>query len=241
MTCAWLWLKWAELRKSSVSLSCPGQPDPVTRQVTTTGGRSGCSVWPHCHWVSQCVLCSPQCDAVSAFGPVELATAGFSHALHRFQSSHARVEKPLFTIGLNDLWQYPHLVWPVRRNRRPGCGSGRMLTTTWSHRWQLGARWGPNVGNCSNNDTTVRLTKVTTPPWHPNTPYTNTYLLTQTHKHLRMHSSIHIDTYILYWLKITRALLSLERTINLIQGRGGREGGEGVREGGRDDCYRYVQ
>ena len=80
------------------------------------------------------------------------------------------LDKPLFTIGLKDLWLYPHLVWPVRRNRCPECGRGRMLTTTWSHRWQLGARWGPKVGNCPKKDTTVRLTKVTTPPWHPNTP-----------------------------------------------------------------------
>ena len=35
--------------------------------------------------------------------------------------------------------------------------------------------------------------------------------------------------------KETRALLRLERTMNLIQGRGGREGGEGCRErGGRE-------
>ena len=51
----------------------------------------------------------------------------------------------------------------------------------------------------------------------------------------------------------TRALLRLERTMNLFggrEGRGGREGGKeggclGGREGGRDDCYtysnRYVQ
>ena len=44
----------------------------------------------------------------------------------------------------------------------------------------------------------------------------------------------------------TRALLRRERTMNLIQGRGGEGGEEGGRErGGRDDCYtysnRYVQ
>ena len=90
--------------------------------------------------------------------------------LRRLQSSHARVGKPLFTVGLNDLWLYPHLVWAVRRNRWPGCGRGRMLTTTWSHRWQLGARWGPKVGNCLKKDTTVRLTRGTTPPRHPQHP-----------------------------------------------------------------------
>ena len=62
--------------------------------------------------MSQCALCSPQCDAVSAFEPVELATAGFFCVLRRFQSTHARVDKPLFTIGLNDLWLYP--AWFVR-------------------------------------------------------------------------------------------------------------------------------
>ena len=117
------------MRRSSASLSRPGQPDPVARQVNTTGGTSGCSGSPHCPCVSQCDLCSPQCDAVSAFEPVELATAGFFRALRRFQSSHARVDKPLFTKCLNDLWLYPHLIWPVRRNRCPGCGRGRMLTT----------------------------------------------------------------------------------------------------------------
>ena len=166
MTCAWLWLKWGELRRSSASLSRPGQPDTVARQVKTTGCRSGCSGWPHCHWVSQCALCFPQCYAVSAFEPVELATACFFRTLHRFQSSHARVDKPLFTIGLKDLWLYPHLVWPVARVR-PRSHVNHYL----DHRWQSGARWEPKVGNCPKKDTTARLTKVTTPPWHPNTPY----------------------------------------------------------------------
>ena len=46
--------------------------------------------------------------------------------------------------------------------------------------------------------------------------------------------------------RITRALLGLERTMNLFGGRGrggsgGRGGGgrEGGREGGMDDCYTY--
>ena len=34
-------------------------------------------------------------------------------------------------------------------------------------------------------------------------------------------------------MQLTRALFRLERTMNLIQGRGGREGGRGGREGGR--------
>ena len=42
--------------------------------------------------------------------------------------------------------------------------------------------------------------------------------------------------FVKYSLPLTRALLRLERTMNLIQGRGGggSEGGRGGREGGRE-------
>ena len=114
--------------RSSASFSPPGQPDPVASQVKTTGGRSGCSGLPHCPNVPQCALYSPQSDGVSAFEPVELETASFFRALRRFQSSQGRVDKPTFAIGLNKLQLYHHQVWPVCRNRCPGCGRVRMLT-----------------------------------------------------------------------------------------------------------------
>ena len=86
----------------------------MARQVNTTGDRSGCSGRPYCPSVSQCAFRSPQCDYGSVFEPAELATASLFRALRRLNSSHARVDKPLITMCLKDLWLYPHLVWPVR-------------------------------------------------------------------------------------------------------------------------------
>ena len=130
-----------------------------------------------------------------AFEPLELATAGLFRSLRQFQSSHARVDKPLFIIGLKDLWLYPHLVWPVRRNRCPGCGRGRMLATAWNHTRQLGARWGPTLENCPKKHTTVHLTRFTTLHGAPTHTHTRSHACTHACTHARTHARTHACTH----------------------------------------------
>ena len=170
----------------------------MARQVKKTGGRCGSRGWTHCPCMCLNVLSalfSPRCDAVPAFEPFELATAGFYCSLRRFQSSHARVDEPLFLIGLKDLWLYPDLVWPVRRNRCPGCGRGRTLATACSHTRQLGARWGPTLENCPKNHTSVHLTRFTTLPDAP----TRTHTPARMHARNQAHTNTHTNQCMRMW------------------------------------------